>query len=218
MEFCIIYKYLLYPFVPLQWRHNERDGFLNHRCLDCLLNRLFIHSSWIFLILKQLQNSVHESLIAGNSSLFTFMACNERTLKHSQIQLNNTISHTQIRHRASQCVTMIETPCATRTTEGINNCLRDSLLSQSRWQCFIHGNIDCLCRHSVQTLFSLTILWEGSPVAGSSPHKGQVIQSDYNFFVVILNKLLNKRSGCIWIFMGFIDYLISPPIFFFQLI
>ena len=146
MEFCIIYKYLLYTFVPIQWRHNERDGFLNHRCLDCLLNRLFTHSSWIFLILKQLQNSVHESLIAGNSSLFKFMACNERTLNHS---LNNTISHTQICHRASQCVTMIETPCATRSTEGINNCLRDSLLSQSRWQCFIHGNIDCLCRHGV---------------------------------------------------------------------
>ena len=25
----------------LQWRHNERDGVSNHRCLDCLLNRLF---------------------------------------------------------------------------------------------------------------------------------------------------------------------------------
>ena len=25
----------------LQWRHNEREGVLNHRCLDCLLNRLF---------------------------------------------------------------------------------------------------------------------------------------------------------------------------------
>ena len=24
----------------LQWRHNERDGVSNHRCLDCLLNRL----------------------------------------------------------------------------------------------------------------------------------------------------------------------------------
>ena len=27
--------------VPLQWRHDERDGVLNHRHLDCLLNRLF---------------------------------------------------------------------------------------------------------------------------------------------------------------------------------
>ena len=26
---------------PLLWRHNERDGVSNHRCLDCLLNRLF---------------------------------------------------------------------------------------------------------------------------------------------------------------------------------
>ena len=42
----------------------------NHRCLDCLLNRLFRHSSWIFLILKQLQNSVHECLIEDNSSFF----------------------------------------------------------------------------------------------------------------------------------------------------
>ena len=25
----------------LQWRHNERDGVSNHRCLDCILNRLF---------------------------------------------------------------------------------------------------------------------------------------------------------------------------------
>ena len=25
----------------LDRRHNERDGVLNHRCLDCLLNRLF---------------------------------------------------------------------------------------------------------------------------------------------------------------------------------
>ena len=25
----------------LQWRHNERDGVPNHRCLDCLLSRLF---------------------------------------------------------------------------------------------------------------------------------------------------------------------------------
>ena len=25
----------------LQWRHNERDGVSNHRCLDGLLNRLF---------------------------------------------------------------------------------------------------------------------------------------------------------------------------------
>ena len=27
----------------LQWRHNERDGVLTHRRLDCLLNRLFRH-------------------------------------------------------------------------------------------------------------------------------------------------------------------------------
>ena len=27
--------------ITLQWRHNERDGVLNHRRLDCLLNILF---------------------------------------------------------------------------------------------------------------------------------------------------------------------------------
>ena len=30
-----------YLLITLQGRHNERDGLSNHRCLDCLLNRLF---------------------------------------------------------------------------------------------------------------------------------------------------------------------------------
>ena len=29
--------------MTLQWRHNETNGFLNHRRLNCLLNRLFRH-------------------------------------------------------------------------------------------------------------------------------------------------------------------------------
>ena len=29
----------------LQWRHNERHGVSNPRCLDCLLNRFFRHTS-----------------------------------------------------------------------------------------------------------------------------------------------------------------------------
>ena len=29
----------------LQWRHNERDGLSNHRCLECIFNRLFRYSS-----------------------------------------------------------------------------------------------------------------------------------------------------------------------------
>ena len=28
------------PLSSLQWRHNERDGVSNHRCLDGLLSRL----------------------------------------------------------------------------------------------------------------------------------------------------------------------------------
>ena len=31
--------------MALQWRHNERHGVLNRRCLDCLLNRLFRRTS-----------------------------------------------------------------------------------------------------------------------------------------------------------------------------
>ena len=34
-----------YSIPILQWRHNERDGVSNHRCLDCLLNSLFLHRS-----------------------------------------------------------------------------------------------------------------------------------------------------------------------------
>ena len=29
------------PWIPLQWRHNQRDGASNHQPHDCLLNRLF---------------------------------------------------------------------------------------------------------------------------------------------------------------------------------
>ena len=38
--------------------------------------------------------------------------------------------------------------------------------------------------------------WVKSPV--DSPHKGPVMQSFYVFFVVGLNKLLNKLSNCQW--------------------
>ena len=43
--FCFVWVYLFWVdsrdlFIhSLQWRHNERDGVPNHRCLDCLLNR-----------------------------------------------------------------------------------------------------------------------------------------------------------------------------------
>ena len=33
--------YPLASFKPLQWGHNDRDGVSTHRCLDCMLNRLF---------------------------------------------------------------------------------------------------------------------------------------------------------------------------------
>ena len=31
--------------LPLQWRHNERDGVSNHRCLNCLLNHFLWRKS-----------------------------------------------------------------------------------------------------------------------------------------------------------------------------
>ena len=34
-----------YFVATLQWRHNERDGVTNHRCLGCLLNRLLSRKS-----------------------------------------------------------------------------------------------------------------------------------------------------------------------------
>ena len=102
MEFCIIYEDLLHPFVPLQWRHNERDGFLNHRCLDCLLNRLFRHNSWIYLNLKQLQNSVHEYLCQDNSSLFKLMAWQWTDAKPFPEQYHFTYAHLSPGRSSSQ--------------------------------------------------------------------------------------------------------------------
>ena len=37
---------------PLQWRHNERDGVLNHQPHDCLLNPLFRHKFTLYLALQ----------------------------------------------------------------------------------------------------------------------------------------------------------------------
>ena len=45
----------------LQWRHYERNGFSNHRRLDCLLNRLFRHRS------KKTSNLCVTGLCGGNS-------------------------------------------------------------------------------------------------------------------------------------------------------
>ena len=47
--------------LPLQWRHNERDGTSNHRRRDCLLIRLFRHRSKITSKLRV------TGLCAGNS-------------------------------------------------------------------------------------------------------------------------------------------------------
>ena len=39
MSFCNVA--VLFVTKVLQWRHNDRDGVSDHRCLDCLLSRLF---------------------------------------------------------------------------------------------------------------------------------------------------------------------------------
>ena len=44
----------------LQWRHNEHDGISNHRCLDCLLNRVLRHRS------KKASKLCITGLCAGN--------------------------------------------------------------------------------------------------------------------------------------------------------
>ena len=45
----------------LQWRHNESDGVSNHRCLDCLLSRLFRRRS------KEISKLRVTGLCEGNS-------------------------------------------------------------------------------------------------------------------------------------------------------
>ena len=47
--------------LPLQWRHNERDGVSNHQPHDCLLNRLFRRRS------KKTAKLCATGLCAGNS-------------------------------------------------------------------------------------------------------------------------------------------------------
>ena len=47
--------------IPLQWRHNERDGVSNHQPHDCLLNRVFRRRS------KKTPKILFTSLWVGNS-------------------------------------------------------------------------------------------------------------------------------------------------------
>ena len=49
------------PCDPLQWRHNERNGFSNHQPHNCLINRLFRHRS------KKTSKLRVTGLCAGNS-------------------------------------------------------------------------------------------------------------------------------------------------------
>ena len=157
----ILYNVLRFvtPICPTTVTSLRARWLLNHRCLDYLLNRLFRHSSWIFLILKQLQNSVHECLIEDNSSSFKLMAWQWTDAKPFPEQYHFT--YAKLSPGFTVCYHDKKAPRATRTTEVINNCLRDSLLLQSRWQFFIHGYIHCLCRHGVQTLFFMNDTLKG---------------------------------------------------------
>ena len=47
--------------VALQWRHNEPNGISTNRCIDCLLNRLFMHRS------KKISKPCITGLCEGNS-------------------------------------------------------------------------------------------------------------------------------------------------------
>ena len=49
------------PWIPLQWRQNQRDGVSSHQPHDCLLNRLFRHR-W-----KKTSKLCVTGLCAGNS-------------------------------------------------------------------------------------------------------------------------------------------------------
>ena len=73
----IINIYILQAYwLPLQWRHNKRDGILNHQPHDCLLNRLFRRRSKNTSKLRVTGNSpvTGEFLAqrASNAELFPF--------------------------------------------------------------------------------------------------------------------------------------------------
>ena len=57
--------WVLFCFVALHWRHNERNGVSNHQPHDCLLNRLFMRKS------KETSKLRVTGLCAGNSPVTT---------------------------------------------------------------------------------------------------------------------------------------------------
>ena len=71
--FCIVRYLGAHLGITLQWRHNERDGVSNHRCIDALLNRLFWRRSKKTQKLRGhrwLVNSPHKGPVIGTKKLF----------------------------------------------------------------------------------------------------------------------------------------------------
>ena len=158
-----------------------------------------------FLILKQLQNSVHECLIEDDSSLFKLMAWQWTDAKPFPEQYQ--LTYANLSPGFTVCYHDKNSLCSQNDRSYKQLSQRQPSVAVTVTE-FYTWQYRLPLPSSCANAFLLTILWEGSSVTGSSPHKGQL------FFVVILNKLLNKQPGCIWIFMEFVEYLISPPIFF----
>ena len=83
-------------FMPLQWRHNGRDGVSNHQPHDCLLNRLFRRRSKKILKLRVTGLCAGNSPVAGefpaqmasnaeNVSIWWHHHANNTNFRHSSI-------------------------------------------------------------------------------------------------------------------------------------
>ena len=66
-------KYYRPQAMPLQWRHDERNGVSNHQCLDCLLNCLF--RRWPKKTSKLHASPAFDELLVKNDHANSFIDC-----------------------------------------------------------------------------------------------------------------------------------------------
>ena len=159
----------------LQWCHNEQDGILNHRRLDCLLHRLFKRKS------KKTSKFRITDLCQGNPPVIGGFS----NAENGSIWWHN---HGRSDYSRKNCEGIQrDTTLKITTLEDLIIVYDESCSTDSWW------------RHQTETFPVLLSLCAGkSPVTGEFPAQRPVTRSVDGFFDLHLNKRLSKQSWGWW--------------------
>ena len=172
----------------LQWRHNERDGVMNHRCLDCLFNPLFRRRS------KKTSKLRVTGLCEGNPPV-TGGSPHKGPVIRKMFPFDDVILVLEKKSKSDRnpCYNL-NTTTQQSTTHLCSYLMGHTVLMgrpiKQHMMTSSNGNIFRVTGH----------LWEGihrSPV--NSPHKGQWHGAlMFSLICVWINGWLNNREASLW--------------------